>query len=183
MSRNIKQKQTAWKKNRRFGDKMGGRMRLKLHDNIFKREHSFTAPTDLDETPIFIVENTSRDYYFPIDIDDVHEVLSNYPVDKTKCITHVWLRKHIPYNPKYDTLASYICGSGVYLICLYPIKKDRTHYLGKKKPIGIMLHEYEKYSKIIEKRDGFYAQFTDESAKKYYKAILLPYCINGLNSI
>lgn len=46
-----------------------------------------------------------------------------------------------------------------------------------------MLHEYEKYSKIIEKRDGFYAQFTDESAKKYYKAILLPYCINGLNSI
>lgn len=70
MSRNIKQKQTAWKKNRRFGDKMGGRMRLKLHDNIFKREHSFTAPTDLDETPIFIVENTSRDYYFPIDVND-----------------------------------------------------------------------------------------------------------------
>lgn len=68
------------------------------------------------------------------------------------------------------------------MICLYPIKKDRTHYLGKKKPIGIMLHEYEKYSKIIEKRDGFYAQFTDENAKKYYMEILLPYCINGLNS-
>ena len=183
MSRNIKQKQTAWKKNRRFGDKMGGRMRLKLHDNIFKREHSFTAPTDLDETPIFIVENTSRDYYFPIGVDDVHEILSNYPVDKTKFITHVWLRKHIPHNLKHDTLASYTWGSGVYLISLYPIKKDRMHYLGKKKPIGIMLHEYEKYSKIIEKKDGFYAQFTDENAKKYYMEILLPYCINGLNSI
>ena len=165
MSRNIRQKQTAWKKNRRFGDKMGGRMRLKLHDNIFKREHSFTAPTDLDETPIFIVENTSRDYYFPIDVDDINNVLSNYPVDKTEFITHVWLRKHIPHNLKHDTLASYTWGSGV------------------KKPIGIMLHEYEKYSKIIEKKDGFYAQFTDENAKKYYMEILLPYCINGLNSI
>jgi len=182
MSRNIKQKQTAWKKNRRFGDKMGGRMRLKLHDNIFKREHSFTAPTDLDETPIFIVENTSRDYYFPIDVNDVNDVLSNYPVDKTEFITHIWLRKHTPHNLKHDTLASYTWGSGVYLICLYPIEKDRIHYLGKKKPIGIMLHEYEKYSKIIEKKDGFYAQFTDESAKKYYMEILLPYCINGLNS-
>lgn len=64
-------------------------MRLKLHDKIFKREHSFTAPTDLDETPIFIVENTSRDYYFPIGVDDVREILSNYPVDRTKFITDV----------------------------------------------------------------------------------------------
>ena len=183
MSRNKIQKQSAWKKNRRFGDKMGGRMRLKLHDNIFKREHSFTAPTDLDETPIFIVENTSRDYYFPIDVNDVNDVLSNYPVDKTEFITHIWLRKHTPHNLKHDTLASYTWGSGVYLICLYPIEKDRIHYLGKKKPIGIMLHEYEKYSKIIEKKDGFYAQFTDVSAKKYYNEILLPYCINCLNSI
>ena len=183
MSRNKGHKQTAWKKNRRFGDKMGGRMRLKLHDNIFRREHSFTAPTELDETPIFIVENTSRNYYFPIDVDDVNDVLSTYPIEKTEFITHIWLRKHISHNPKHDTLVSYIWGSKVYLICLYPLRKDRSRYLGKKKPIGQTLHEYEKYGMVIEKKDGFYVQFTEESAKKYYMEILLPYGINGLNSI
>lgn len=181
--KNKEHKQTAWKKNRRFGDKMGGRMRLKLHDNIFKREHSFNAPSDLDETPIYMVENTSRDYYFPIDTDDIKDVLNKYPSDETEFITHIWLRKHIPHNPKHDTLASYIWGSGVYLMCLYPIRKDGTHYIVKKKPIGKTLHEYEKYAKIIEKKDGYYVQFTDETAKKYYLEILLPYCINGLNSI
>lgn len=180
--KNKKHKQTAWKKNRRFGDKMGGRRWLKLHDNIFKREHSFTAPSDLDETPIFMVDNTSRDYYFPIDTDDIKDVLNKYPEDKTEFITHIWLRKHIPHNPKHDTLASYIWGSRVYLVCLYPIRKDRTHYLGKKRPIGKTLHEYEKYAKIVEKKDGFYVQFNDETAKNYYLEILLPYCINGLNS-
>ena len=155
MSRNIKQKQTAWKKNRRFGDKMGGRMRLKLHDNIFKREHSFTAPTDLDETPIFIVENTSRDYYFPIGVDDVHEILSNYPVDRTECITHVWLRKHIPHNPKYDTLASYICGSGVYLICLYPIKKTGRIIWGKRNQLGLCFMSMKNIQKSLRRETGF----------------------------
>ena len=39
-------KQTAWKKNREFGDRMGGRLRLKMEDNIFACEHSFTAPSE-----------------------------------------------------------------------------------------------------------------------------------------
>ncbi len=37
-------KHTAWKKNRKFGDVMGGRQRPKLADNIFNRQHSLTAP-------------------------------------------------------------------------------------------------------------------------------------------
>lgn len=33
-------KETAWKKNRKFGDLHGGRMRLKCADGIFNRKHN-----------------------------------------------------------------------------------------------------------------------------------------------
>ena len=38
-------KETAWKKSRKFGDVKGGRKRPKLADNIFKRQHNFSAPS------------------------------------------------------------------------------------------------------------------------------------------
>lgn len=79
---NKNHKQTAWKKNREFGDRMGGRLRLKMHDNIFAREHSFTAPSELDETPIFMHENTSRNYFFPISVDDVRTLWANILLKK-----------------------------------------------------------------------------------------------------
>ena len=71
-------KQTAWKKNREFGDRMGGRRKLKMHDNIFAREHSFTAPSEWEETPIYMHDNTSRNYFFPISVDDIKDALSKY---------------------------------------------------------------------------------------------------------
>ncbi len=37
-------KHTAWKKNRKFSTIHGGRLRLKLDDNIFKREHNLLLP-------------------------------------------------------------------------------------------------------------------------------------------
>ncbi|PIF45258.1 hypothetical protein CLU96_2259 [Chryseobacterium sp. 52] len=64
-------KETAWKKNRKFGDIHGGRTKLKYTDGIFKRLHSLLPPTAEQETPIFIIENTSRDFYFPVTIDEI----------------------------------------------------------------------------------------------------------------
>ena len=59
-------KDTAWKKSRKFGDVKGGRMRPKLADNIFARAHSIQRPSEGEELPIFITDNPSRDYFFPI---------------------------------------------------------------------------------------------------------------------
>lgn len=42
-------KETAWKKNRRFGDFYGGRMRLKCTDGIFKRYHDLLPPAEGEE--------------------------------------------------------------------------------------------------------------------------------------
>jgi hypothetical protein len=69
-------KHTAWKKNRKFGDVMGGRKKPKLANNIFNRQHNLTAPNEELETPNFIVDNPSRDFYFPVTVDEVKETLN-----------------------------------------------------------------------------------------------------------
>lgn len=170
-------KQTAWKKNREFGDRMGGRLRLKMEDNIFAREHSFTAPSEWEETPIYMHDNTSRNYFFPISVDDIKEALSKYTPEEVDFITHVWLRKHVP---RKDCMAECITGSGVYLMNLYPMRKDCRRYLGKQRPLGKDLNEYKRFAKIFRDKDGWYAQFTEESSRDYYLELLLPFCINGL---
>ena len=105
-------KKTAWKKSRTFGDIKGGRMRIKLKDNIVKREHSLLKPTEFDKCPIYIMENPSRDFYFPITIDHIESVLNQLPEKDVSCITHIWLRKP---NSKVNCHSSFTTGSGVYV--------------------------------------------------------------------
>ena len=168
-TQNKAHKQTAWKKNREFGDEMGGRLRLKLDDNIFARLHSFHRPTEFDEIPILIADNTSRDYYFPVSPEEIKEELSNIP--HSDIVTHVWLRK---YNKKEDNIVVSIWGSGVYLITLYPLLKNHSLFLGKKKPLDKDIKWYGPYAQVIEREDGWYAVFTETSAKEFYLHRLLP---------
>ena len=86
-------KQTAWKKSRTFGDVKGGRRWPKLKDNIVKRKHSLLKPSEFDELPIYMVENPSKDFYFPITIDDIKNVLAQLPPEHVEGLTHIWLRK------------------------------------------------------------------------------------------
>ena len=86
-------KDTAWKKSRKFGDVKGGRMRPKLADNIFTRAHSLQRPSGGDELPIFITDNPSRDYFFPIGVDDVRRELAHLPQKDWREITHIWFRR------------------------------------------------------------------------------------------
>lgn len=170
-------KQTSWKKNRELGDRMGGRQRVKLEDNIFAREHSFTAPGEFDDIPVYMKDNPSRDWYFPIDVDDIKALLSTYPDDKVSGITHIWMRKH---HRQRQCIAEWIRGSGVNLITLYPITKDNLHCFGKTRPSNKAVREYEKYASIFEEDGSWYARFTGDSAKRFYLENVLPSCIEGL---
>ena len=178
-TQNKAHKQTAWKKNREFGDKMGGRGRLKLDDNIFAREHSFHAPTEFDEVPIVMVDNTSRDYYFPVSPEEIRMALSNLP--NSDIVTHIWLRKHNKKRSNYEVES--IKGSGVFLISLYPVLIDNRHFLGKEKPLEKDVRWYSPYAKVVETKDGWYAVFTDASAKEYYLNGLLPWGVERLRSL
>ena len=175
-TQNKAHKQTAWKKNREFGDKMGGRGRLKLDDNIFAREHSFHAPTEFDEVPIVMVDNPSRDYYFPVSPDEIRTALSNLP--DSDIVTHVWLRKH---NKKRDDgIVCSVKGSGVYLITLAPLLKDNRYHLGEKKPQEKDFRWYSPYANVVETKEGWYAVFTETSAKEFYLNELLRWGVMAL---
>ena len=134
-------KQTAWKKSRTFGDLKGGRMRVKLKDNILRRLHSLQCPSPLDECPIYMQENPSKDFYFPITVDDIKSALEQLPTEDVAPLTHIWLRKKNPYN-NHDQ-REFIVGSGVYVIILYPFSKNNKLMIGKKKPTNRQLTWYK----------------------------------------
>lgn len=175
---NKSHKRTAWKKNREFGDIMGGRCRRKLDDNIFARLHSFNRPSEFDELPIIFVDNPSRDYYFPISPSEIKAVLANIPI--SSIVTHIWLRKH---NKKHDWIVDAIKGSGVFLITLYPLLKDHRHYCGKDKPKNKDIRWYSPYAEMIETEDGWYAVFTEDSAKAFYLEKLIPFGVDALSKL
>lgn len=164
-------KKTAWKKSRTFGDIKGGRMRIKLKDNILKREHSLLKPTDFDTCPIYMIENPSRDYYFPVTIEEINNALNQLPREDISHITHIWLRKN---NSKASCQGYTTVGSGVYAIILYPFPKNNKIFIGKQKPSHKQLTWYKGYaSELIKEKDSWYIKFSKESAKKYYLERLL----------
>lgn len=169
-------KHTAWKKNRKFGDVMGGRKKPKLTDNIFNRQHSLTAPKEGEEKPIFIVENPSRDFYFPVTVDEVKETIEQLPEHHTDHLTHIWFQK----IKKNDYLngktfqGCFICGSGVYLIILNPFPTDNKMRLGKNKPTQRVLNYYKAFTtELKEDPNGWFLQWTEENIKRYYLENLL----------
>ena len=164
-------KQTAWKKSRTFGDVKGGRRWPKLKDNIVKRKHSLLKPSEFDELPIYMVENPSKDFYFPITIDDIKNVLAQLPPEHVEGLTHIWLRKT---NKKEKYQGVYTVGSGVRLITLYPFPKSNQLILGKERPTHKLLTWYKgNASEPQKEKDNWYIEFTEESARRYYLERLL----------
>ena len=124
-------KETAWKKNRKFGDVKGGRKRPRIADGIFARAHSLQRPHEAAELPIFVCDNPSRDFAFPIGEGEIRWELKHLPRKDWKKITRFWFRrlKKSEYEANELPLAEYARGSGVQFVILYafPIAGARPH--------------------------------------------------------
>ncbi len=168
-------KETAWKKSRKFGDVKGGRMRPKLADNIFNRQHNLLAPTENQELPIFMVDNPSRDFYFPVSVEEIKQFLLKLPKEQTDNITHIWLRKVSKKEYEKDKIQGcFICGSGVQLIVLYPFPTNLKMDFGSRKPTRKELKWYAAYQpELLEKEGKWILKWTKESIKRYYLEGLL----------
>ena len=169
-------KHTAWKKSRKFGDVMGGRGRPKLADNVFNRLHNLTAPKDGEEKPIFIVDNPSRDFYFPMTVQEVQETIGKLPKNHTDHLTHIWFQKikKSDYLDGKTFQGCFICGGGVYLVVLHPFPCDNKMRFGKTKPLKKTLNYYEDFTtELQEDKYGWFLQWTEEKIKKYYLENLL----------
>ena len=82
-------RKTPWRKSRTLGDVYGGRNSRKIPDRILNRAHSIPSPGPLDELPIFIVDNPSREFFFPLEPDEIHRELGRLPKEDWKTITHI----------------------------------------------------------------------------------------------
>jgi hypothetical protein len=172
----LTKKHTAWKKSRKFGDIFGGRLKAKLTDNVFNTKHSLLAPKSSDETPIYILDNPSRDFYFPVTTDEVRLTLAKLPVEHTAHLTHIWFQKikKADYLNGETFQGCFICGSGVYLIVLHPFPVDNRMRFGKIKPDNKIINYYKKYTTDLQKDEkGWFLKWTKESIKDYYLNDLL----------
>jgi len=162
---------TPWKKSKKYGDIYGGRERLKLSDNIFKRAHSIKRPNPTDALPILIEDNPSRDFFFPLKGQEILEALDALPNRDIAGITHVWLRrlKKSDYLNNSHPFAWFSCGSGVRLITLFPWPNDLTIRYGKKRPHNRIINEVERYGAVISKvGSDWVSKWTIPAVKKFY---------------
>ncbi len=164
-------KETAWKKSRKFGDIKGGRHKNKWLNTVLNRFHNLDAPTDRDTLPIYIKDNPSRDFYFPVEISDLENHMAKLTAYRTENITHIWLKKQSTKEFKSaDSLQGcYIWGENVKLIVLYSFPVDNRMNFGKKKPSAKTLRWYRDYcTDLVEEKDNWYLQFTEQGIKDYY---------------
>lgn len=167
---------TPWKKSRTFGDKLGGRLRRHMTDNIFRRLHSLQRPGPQDRLPILIEDNPSRDFFFPISASEASQVLSGLDSYASGEITHIWLRRsnYSGVASRAHPFAEFICGSAVRVIIIYPWRKDLTRYLGSKKPDQKMWRAFARFgAEIFESSGEWHVRFSETNLRQFYFEHLL----------
>lgn len=175
---NILRKETAWKKSRKFGDVKGGRTFPKITDRIFNRQHSLQKPNKDDELPIFIKDNPSKSFYFPVNETEISERINQLPIERRENITHVWLKKvdQEDYEKGDSLQGMFICGSGINLIVLSAFPKNLKMIFGAKKPLKKELKLYSNWCKDLrfdESKNFWYLQWENEKIRDYYLNHLL----------
>ena len=164
------QSRTPWKKSRTYGDIHGGRLRRRMTDNIFARRHSLKPPSPGQALPIFVEDNPSKEYYFPISKADLEEVLAKLPKEEVEGLTHIWLRRNATNTAdKKGWFAEFICGSKVRVIIIYPWPVDGKRLLGRAKPSLRQIKEYQRFNaKLIKEKGKWYVYLDGENLKKFY---------------
>ncbi len=181
----ISRKETAWKKSRKFGDVKGGRTFPKIANRIFNRKHSLQKPSKNDDLPIFIKDNPSKDFYFPVNETEILEKINQLPLEHRENITHIWLKKVDKGDyQNHDSLQGmFICGSGVNLIVLSAFPKDLKMIFGTKKPLKKELKLYLNWCENLhfdEKKKFWFLQWQEETIRDYYLNFLLMHEIGHL---
>lgn len=125
---------------------------------------------------MFIVDNPSREFIFPLSPDEIRHELEHLPKRDWSTITHIWLRrfKKTEYESGELPLAEFICGSGVRLIVLYPWPADLSLFLSKKRPTDRQLKLYAGYDATLVETDGGWSlEWTLPVLKDFYIQTLL----------
>ena len=162
----VRRKESAWKKSRKFGDVKGGRKFPKIADNILVRYHSIKPPTQHDKLPIVLRDNPSKNFYFPIEEGEILQNIRELPSEYTNGLTHIWLRRVAGKDHKRG-----IRGSGVNLIVINAFPKNFRMWFGNKKPSKGTLKLYARWTDELvfdEGESAWYLMWDEETIKDYY---------------
>ena len=161
---------TPWKKSRTYGDVYGGRKRRRMTDNIFARAHSLQKPAPNQQLPILIQDNPSKNFMFPVTVEEFAQALYGLPESHRSDITHIWLRRHPNHNRQGNShLAEFICGSGVRVIIIYPWRIDGRLFMGRNKPSGTVISQYLRFGATVLFEDGsWYIHLSISELRKFY---------------
>ena len=163
-------KHTAWRKNRKFGDVHGGRVKPKIKGGILRPLHSLRPPGPGRETPIQLVDKPPPDHFFPLTVAECLEVIAELPKRDQEGLTHLWLRRPRGQAARKGCwpLAQFICGSGVRLVAIYPWHEDRRLYFGRKKPRGKRIEEYLRFgASLVCERGWWCVEFGPAELRRY----------------
>lgn len=169
-------KATRWKRNRKFGDVYGGRTRPKLSENIFSRCHSLARPSENDPLPVLIEDNPSRDYFFPLSVEQCWEAVQALPKRDTEGLTHIWCRRLSGRQVRSGEypFAEFICGSGVRVVVLYPWPRSMKMRHGSEKLSNQFLNELKKFGAVVEFEDGqWISKWGPSGLRKFYIEALI----------
>src|SRR5262249_18032068 len=125
------------------------------------------------ELPIFIRDNPSRDFFFPVSVEDIREVLPQVP---SAGLTHVWLRRlrKAEWEAGKQPFAMFIAGSGVRLVVLYPWPREMLLRFGEKKPSRRSLRLLIRWGPELERDDeGWLLRWNEAQLRRFYIEDLL----------
>jgi len=169
-------KQTAYRKSRKFGDVYGGRVRQKIPDNIFQRAHSVSRPGPLDELPIVMRDNPSRDFFFPVMPEEALQALKKLPQRDVETITHLWFRRvnKRDYGEGTVPFAEFCCGSGVRMVVLYPWPTTLRLNYGTTRPPASTLNWLAQWTRDLVNDNGtWFLHWTEDAVRAFYLEHLL----------
>lgn len=168
-------RETAWKKSRKFGDVKGGRKHPKIPDKIFARAHSVPRPADGDELPIFVRDNPSRNFFFPITEAEVRRELDHLPRREWKGLTHVWFRQaNAAPRKEKPPMAEFCAGSGVRMIILYSWPRSMEWDHGRRLPTERWQKVLGQYrAKLLRHGDSWISRWSEVGLKNFYVEQLL----------
>ncbi len=161
---------TPWKKSRTYGDISGGRTRRRFTDNIVARAHSLQQPAPGQALPVLLQDNPSREFFFPVSVEECAAALNTLPAGHREGITHIWLRRRPEsMTGLHASLAEFISGSGVRVLVMYPWRVDGRLYVGRKKPKPQHVAPYVRFGAAIVNEHGrWYAAFSAADLKRFY---------------
>jgi hypothetical protein len=163
-------KKNEWHKSRIYGSDPD-----EAPDKVFDRVSLLLPAKRNDALPIYVEDNPAKDDFFPLETNEIAEIVSKSIAPESRDLTHVWLRRPKPSEFRGGRIpfTEYFYANDICLMVFYPWPKNLIFPLTKK-PTDAILNRYRKWSPKVSSHKGkWQLQWTENSVHDFYVNDLL----------